>query len=58
MEVIRMNYDITFTDRVCATALSMMYTGVTQARDFDDEHGLKEKTIITRVDSTSCTSSK
>ncbi len=46
MEVIRMNYDITFTDRVCATALSMMYTGVTQARDFDDPHGLKEKSEL------------
>ena len=43
MEVIRMNYDVNFTDRVCATALSMMYTGVTQARDFDDPSQLKEK---------------
>lgn len=30
-------------NRICATALSMMYTGVQQARDFDDPPGLKEK---------------
>ena len=46
MEVIRMNYDINFNDRVCATALSMMYTGVSQARDFEDPLGLKEKSEV------------
>ena len=30
-------------NRIYATALSMMYTGVTQARDFDDPPNLKEK---------------
>ena len=43
MEVIRMNYDANFNDKMCSTALSMMYTGVTQARDFDDPADLKEK---------------
>lgn len=59
LEVIRMNYEsddsnangmfnmnmgLGFShNRLCATALSMMYTGVQQARDFDDPAGLKEK---------------
>ena len=47
IEVIRMNYemtdDVTSNARINATALSMMYTGVQQARDFDDPDGLKEK---------------
>lgn len=45
LEVIRMNYDnlALYQDRICATALSMMYTGVTQARDFEDPPTLKEK---------------
>ncbi|RNA24401.1 CCR4-NOT transcription complex subunit 1 isoform X6, partial [Brachionus plicatilis] len=47
IEVIRMNYEITddvsSNARLNATALSMMYTGVQQARDFDDPDGLKEK---------------
>jgi CCR4-NOT transcription complex subunit 1 len=46
MEVIRMNYESEenfSSNRVHATALSMMYTGVQQARDFDDPPGLKEK---------------
>lgn len=30
-------------NRICGTALSMMYTGVQQARDFDDPPMLKEK---------------
>lgn len=59
VEVIRMNYESSIgvsesgneaaltsqlaQNRICATALSMMYTGVQQARDFDDPPGLKEK---------------
>lgn len=59
IEVIRMNYEtgldaeagiapVTISsqiaqNRICATALSMMYTGVQQARDFEDPQGLKEK---------------
>ena len=46
IEVIRMNYEndeMYNSNRICATALSMMYTGVQQAKDFDDPHGLKEK---------------
>ena len=46
VEVIRMNYEsdeVNAASRLCATALSMMYTGVQQARDFDDPAGLKEK---------------
>ncbi len=46
VEVIRMNYEneeSSALNRICATALSMMYTGVQQARDFDDPPGLKEK---------------
>jgi len=30
-------------NRIAATALSMMYTGVKQAKEFDDPQGLKEK---------------
>ena len=30
-------------NRIAATALSMMYTGVRQAKEFDDPAGLKEK---------------
>jgi CCR4-NOT transcription complex subunit 1 len=49
IEVIRMNYETPdetnqlANNRICATALSMMYTGVQQAKDFDDPPGLKEK---------------
>jgi CCR4-NOT transcription complex subunit 1 len=49
LEVIRMNYDTDHdngnvpNNRIYATALSMMYTGVQQAKDFDDPPGLKEK---------------
>ncbi|CAF0914580.1 unnamed protein product [Brachionus calyciflorus] len=47
IEVIRMNYETTddsiSNNRISATALSMMYTGVQQARDFEDPEGLKEK---------------
>lgn len=59
IEVIRMNYETGLDaemgampvsvsaqitqNRICATALSMMYTGVQQARDFEDPIGLKEK---------------
>jgi len=46
IEVIRMNYEMeepTASNRISATALSMMYTGVKQAKEFDDPPGLKEK---------------
>ena len=48
LEVIRMNYELEDTvansaNRIHATALSMMYSGVQQAKDFDDPAGLKEK---------------
>jgi CCR4-NOT transcription complex subunit 1 len=56
IEIIRMNYDnledasgavpistAGSNNRIYATALSMMYTGVQQARDFDDPPSLKEK---------------
>jgi hypothetical protein len=41
-----MNYEIeesTSSNRISATALSMMYTGIKQAKEFDDPQGLKEK---------------
>lgn len=47
IEVIRINYEIeeplNAGNRIAATALSMMYTGVKQAKEFDDPAGLKEK---------------
>ncbi len=46
IEVVRMNYEIeesTSSNRISATALSMMYTGIKQAKEFDDPQGLKEK---------------
>jgi CCR4-NOT transcription complex subunit 1 len=43
IEVVHMNYEANMSERFCAAALSMMYTGVTQAKDFDDPVGLKEK---------------
>lgn len=47
IEVIRINYEIDEPlnpgNRIAATALSMMYTGVKQAKEFDDPAGLKEK---------------
>ena len=43
LEVIRMNYETEVNNRICATALSMMYTGVRQAKELDDPAGLKEK---------------
>ena len=47
IEVIRINYEVeepsSAVNKISATALSMMYTGVKQAREFDDPAGLKEK---------------
>jgi hypothetical protein len=53
IEVVRMNYEMdnievttstsTPGNRIAASALSMMYTGVKQAKEFDDPQGLKEK---------------
>jgi CCR4-NOT transcription complex subunit 1 len=43
IEVLHMNYEPNMSERFCAAAVSMMYTGVTQAKDFDDPVGLKEK---------------
>ena len=47
IEVIRINYEVeeplNAGNRIAATALSMMYTGVKQAKEFDDPAGLKEK---------------
>ncbi|XP_071824170.1 CCR4-NOT transcription complex subunit 1-like isoform X2 [Apostichopus japonicus] len=44
IEMIRQNQDPAFLDKVPGGPTSMMHSGISQAREYDDPHGLREKT--------------
>ncbi|XP_070574645.1 LOW QUALITY PROTEIN: CCR4-NOT transcription complex subunit 1-like [Ptychodera flava] len=44
VEVIRQNHDTAFLDKAPGGPTSMMHSGISQAREFDDPPGLREKT--------------
>nr|XP_006813651.1 PREDICTED: CCR4-NOT transcription complex subunit 1-like [Saccoglossus kowalevskii] len=44
VDVIRQNHDTTFLDKAPGGPTSMMHSGISQAREFDDPPGLREKT--------------
>jgi CCR4-NOT transcription complex subunit 1 len=44
IEVVRQNHDPAFLDKAPGGPTSMMHSGISQAREFDDPPGLREKT--------------
>ena len=44
IELVRQNHDPAFLDKAPGGPTSMMHSGISQAREFDDPPGLREKT--------------